>query len=137
MKPDFADWLGRIGALALAGMVTLSLIGAIAAIPSGSFEGRMGLERIEHPAPVPPDQPRPERVELRPEQTQPNAMSGGRATPIAVSAAPERADVARWLEAITYALLALAGLMALAVLLLWRMLAAWRRVADALENRPL
>jgi hypothetical protein len=50
-----------------------------------------------------------------------------------VQAAPETSDAGRWLEAITYSLLALVGLAALACLLLWRGLHQRRRIADALE----
>jgi protein-S-isoprenylcysteine O-methyltransferase Ste14 len=46
-------------------------------------------------------------------------------------AQPEPIDPAEWLEAITYALLALVGIAALATVILWRML---RRIADAVER---
>jgi hypothetical protein len=41
--------------------------------------------------------------------------------------------VERWLEAITYALMALVGLLGIATLILWRSLGERRRIADALE----
>ena len=47
------DWLGRVIMLVLAGMITLSIIGAIAAIPSGGLPGRIGM--VDREAPVPPD----------------------------------------------------------------------------------
>ena len=43
MKFGFFEWLGRVIMLALAGMITLSIIGAIAAIPSGVVQDRMGM----------------------------------------------------------------------------------------------
>jgi hypothetical protein len=46
-------------------------------------------------------------------------------------------DAARWLESITYALIALVGLAALGLVLFWRALHHWRRSADALEGLAL
>ena len=121
------DWFGRAAMLVLAGMVTLSIVGSIAAIPSGSIENRIGVARA-------PQQPPPETREA----PQPSAIEPIEGSAAERSAAPARAqemaapaveppDRDRWLEAITYALLALAGLAALGCLLLWRGL---RRIAD-------
>src|SRR3546814_13590729 len=60
MTSDPLDWIARVVMLVLSGMVTLSLIGSIAAIPSGSIETRMGLEtqpRIAKPPPLPEAEP--------------------------------------------------------------------------------
>src|SRR3546814_10484746 len=125
------DWIARVVMLVLSGMVTLALIGSIAAIPSGSIETRMGLEtqpRIAKPLP-----------EAEPEAAAPKMESaeetGGQGAPRAsgASPAPAAGEAARWLEAITYALLALVGLAALASLMLWRGLRERKRIADALE----
>ncbi len=134
----FFDWLGRVIMLVLAGMITLSIIGAIASIPSGSIETRLGVEPQQWPEPRPSrPQPVPEPSAAEP---QPGPPPG--ADPAAAPAAqqttlapvPERpAGAEQWLEAITYALLALTGLLALGVLLFWRALHHWRRGADALE----
>jgi hypothetical protein len=127
------DWFGRAVMLVLAGLVTLSIIGSIAAIPSGSIENRMRMAPA--PQPLPPDsEPSPERPAIDP-------IEGSRADPAApaqgqpmAAPAPEPTDPDRWLEAITYALLAIAGLAALACLLLWRGL---RRIADEVARaRP-
>src|SRR3546814_17366111 len=84
------------------------------AIPSCSIETRMGLEtqpRIAKPPPLP---------EAEPEAAAPKMESaeetGGQGAPRAsgASPAPAAGEAARWLEAITYALLALVGLAALA-----------------------
>src|SRR3546814_4095355 len=120
MTSDPLDWIARVVMLVLSGMVTLSLIGSIAAIPSGSIETRMGLEtqpRIAKPPPLP---------EAEPEAAAPKMESaeetGGQGAPRAsgASPAPAAGEAARWLEAITYALLALVGLAALASPMLWR-----------------
>jgi hypothetical protein len=127
---SFFEWLGRVIMLALAGMITLSIIGAIAAIPSGSLPDRIIAER-EFPMPPqtePTAEPRP-----APQTQQPGP---GEAVGNHVGVAPtgpEPAQSAEWLEAITYALLALVGIAALATSILWRMLHQRRRVADALE----
>jgi hypothetical protein len=128
------DWFGRAVMLVLAGMVTLSIIGSIAAIPSGSIENRIGM------APAP--QPLPPESEQTPEPSAVEPIEGNRSDRAAAPAVgqrmaapvPEPTDRDRWLEAITYALLALAGLVALGCLLLWRGL---RRLADEVARaRP-
>jgi hypothetical protein len=131
------DWVARVVMLALAGMVSLSIIGSIAAIPSGSIEGRIGIDQSQPSSPEPTAEDRSSPTPT-PEAT-PSAEPGPGQISIAAPAPPERPDPARWLEAITYALLALVGLSALATLLLWRGLRERRRIADALEilsSRP-
>lgn len=128
---SFFDWLGRVVMLVLAGMITLSIIGAIAAIPSGSLPERVGMTERQAPPspetqPTPAPAPRPSNDEVSAEDAAGNAVS-------VAPARPEPVDPAEWLEAITYALLALVGVAALATLILWRMLHERRRVADALE----
>lgn len=129
----FMEWLGRVVMLVLAGMITLSIIGAIAAIPSGSIGTRpVAAPRDwtpppvqEEPPPIAAPGPEPGR-QAAPSQTQPSEV-------IAEPASPLPATAADWLEAITYALLALVGLGIAGILLLWRALLHWRRSADALE----
>lgn len=135
MTGGFLDWAGRVVMLVLAGMVTLSLIASIAAISSGDVETRIGVEtepRLAEPLAEPAPLPEPQRERARPEAAL--AEEGRTATTPGVAASPEPPDTERWLEAITYALLALAGLAALATLLLWRGLRERRRIADALED---
>ena len=146
---SFFDWLGRVIMLVLAGMITLSIIGSIAAIPSGSsIERQIGIERTEWPqAPArePPPAAAPEAQAERPEQAQPSTeQEPGAAgqkgeSQVAVPAAPppaEPIDPTRWLEVIAYALLALVGLAAFGVLIGLRSLHHRRRIADALEALP-
>ena len=149
MKFAFFEWLGRVIMLVLAGMITLSIIGAIAAIPSGVVQERIGMEPNQWPAPQPETEPQPVpepqpvEAEPQPEQqpepqarTAPEASSQTGSSPGAVVAAPPPPppiDPAEWLEAITYILLALAGILVFATILLWRAVIHWRRNADALE----
>jgi hypothetical protein len=53
---------------------------------------------------------------------------------IAVPAPPEEERPERWLEAIAYALLAIAGLLALLLILLWRGVRALTRIAEKPRN---
>jgi small neutral amino acid transporter SnatA (MarC family) len=133
---SFWEWLGRAIMLALAGMITLSIIGAIAAIPSGSLPQTVRFERETWPVPEPREAPLPP-VPTGPQPAPGPVAEPGTAAPgqiAAVAPAPEKpVDPADWLETIAYALLALVGIAALASLLLWRSLIQWRRSADALE----
>lgn len=151
MKFGFFEWLGRVIMLVLAGMITLSIIGAIAAIPSGVVQDRVGLDPSRWPAPQPQTEPQPIPVEAQPmegepvaesqpvepdPQAAPDAVPQAGSAPVAAAAAPPPPppiDPAEWLEAITYILLALAGILVFATILLWRALIHWRRSADALE----
>ncbi len=127
----FLDWAGRVFMLVLAGLITLSIIGAIAAIPSSIMETRMGAHPREWPVAQPQTEPTP---------APPGPASAAQAAPqtapdaTVVAPPPEApADAGRWLEAITYALLALVGMGLVMTILLWRALGHWRRSADALE----
>jgi hypothetical protein len=134
---SFFEWLGRVIMLVLAGMITLSIIGAIAAIPSGSnLPQQIGFEGT--PAPEPERAPAEAQPEAAPEagDAVQEATANGAAQVSVVPAPPVPVDPARWLEAITYALLALAGLAALGCLLLWRLVHQQRRIADAIESSP-
>lgn len=117
-------WTGRLVFLVLAMLAALSIIGSIAAIPSSVAGQRLGLERPQaarsYPPPVdrtaPPPSPNP------PPRPDDIARPGQQVTASTIStpAEPERDDPLLWLEPLTYAVLALAGLLAIAVLLLWR-----------------
>ena len=131
----FLDWLGRVIFLVLAGMVTLSLIGALAAIPAGVVPTRIGIDQRPRPLPQAQQAPLPSQRPTDPRPTRPDPQAKTSRTVMVAPAPPppEPIDPARWLEAITYALLALVGLAALACLLLWRGLRDRRRIAAALE----
>ena len=143
---SFFDWLGRVIMLVLAGMITLSIIGSIAAIPSGSsIERQMGIERTDWPQAhaqeqrsAPKQTPQQVAREVKPpppEQPQLESTPAGQVPAHAgVAAPPPRVDPARWLEVIAYALLALVGLAALGVVIAWRSLRQRRRIAEAVES---
>jgi hypothetical protein len=129
------EWLGRVIMLVLAGMITLSIIGAIAAIPSGSnLPRQIGFER-PLPSEAPPQaQSVPAQTAPEPDDAARQPSSGPQSGTVTLAPAqPEPVDPAEWLEVIAYALLALAGLGALGIVLLWRSLHQRRRIADALE----
>jgi len=147
----FWEWLGRVVFLVLSGMITLSIIGAIAAIPSQSIETRLRVGAGDTPtewsratpprppAPVPSPRPEPEPLpappQSAPSEPTPAPQADVPGTPTTIAPAPRpQPTAADWLESITYALLAIAGLLALGLLLLFRALGHWRRSADALER---
>lgn len=131
MPTTIFDWIMRTAMLAMAGLVTLSILGSIAAMTNDPGTGT-GF--------VPGDRPRIEgepAVERQAAQAPP-LPGEGNATEAAsaegqgnaVAAAPVAAEdkEARWLEAIAYALLALAGIGALGVLMLWSAVRELRRI---------
>jgi cell division protein FtsN len=137
------DLISRIVMLVLAGMVTLSVIGVIEAIPRGAMQDRVGVDQPRQQIPQQPQpEPEPQPVEPQPDRAKPprpepspGAVSAGAVYGPGVlpSAPTEDDDVDRWLEAITHALMALVGLVGIATLILWRSLRERRRIADALE----
>ena len=127
MRLTLVEWIARTATLVLAGLITLSIIGAIASIPSGSIETRIGIGGTEPPSSsAPPSEPASPAQDGAGSREGVTAPTGG----VAPSPAGDRADAARWLEAITYALVALAGIAALALILLWRGVRAVERLED-------
>jgi hypothetical protein len=134
MPTTLFDWIARTAMLAMAGLVTLSILGAIAAMtndpgtrfaPAGDrplIEGRSAEQREAAPAPsIPPSIPDEGNAAAA-------SPSEGRGMTI-VAAAPAAEDrTARWLEAIAYALLAVAGVGALGVMMLWSAVRELRRI---------
>ena len=123
----------RVASLVLAGLVTLSIIGSIAAIPSGSIGTRIGFEQPQARDERLVEGEKPDPAAVTPQSAQPTTKGVEQASPGATAPELPLQDIERWLEAITYALIALAGLAALAVLLLWRGVRERRRLAEALE----
>jgi hypothetical protein len=134
MPTTIFDWVVRTAMLVMAGLVTLSILGAIAAMtndPGTRFAAPGGRPLIEA-------EPAQER-EAAP--APPQAAEGGNsaaAVPaggeggMTVNARPAPEDkVAQWLEAIAYALLAIAGIGALGVLMLWSVVRELRRIGGA------
>jgi hypothetical protein len=134
MPMTIFDWIARTAMLAMAGLVTLSILGSIAAMTSDPGTGFAAGDR-----PVIEGEPAQDR-----EKAQAPADSGeGDAAAAAVPAGSGAGSIAaarpapddgtaRWLEAIAYALLALAGVGALGVLMLWSVLRELRRI----DRRP-
>lgn len=136
MLASLFDWIARVVGLVLAMMVTLSIIGAIAAIPSGPIGGRLSWERPDmpwSPTEAPPtgtEAPPPER------RSPADRQDVGETTIEVETAGPEEAaaDPAAWLEVIAYALIALACMAALFLLFLWRMIREMQRMTEALQR---
>ena len=132
MTTGVIDWAVRMAMLVLAGLVTLALLGSLAALSNQPAP-------LVSPTRPPPAGPRdevsaPTGAAAADRPSPPLQDEAGPSTGTAGTAAmPAPAPPARWLEAIAYALLALAGLFAVAILLLWRSLRQIRRIADALE----
>ena len=138
MGSDLFDWVVRTTMLVLAGLVTLSILGSIAAMSNdvgvqGVSAGRDRPVLSPAPEPQPEAQPQPagNTAAAPPPVTQaPQATSPAGGGMVAVPAPPEEVRPERWLEAIAYALLAIAGLLALLLILLWRGVRALGRIAD-------
>jgi hypothetical protein len=116
--------------LVMAGLVTLSILGSIAAMTNDPGTGFAAGDRPLIEA---------ERTQEREAARAPSTSEGSKAAAVAAGdsrganlvaagAAPED-KVARWLEAIAYALLAIAGVGALGVLMLWSVLRELRRIS--------
>jgi hypothetical protein len=115
------DTFTRFVMLVLAGLVSLSIIGAIDAMSS-----REGGGFVIETRPPPTDrlEPTAENRAAPVEQGGIAAPTGQPGTAAAAAPAPQRDETDRWLEAIAYALIALVGVLALIALILWRGLAA-------------
>ncbi len=125
------DWLGRTLLLVMAGLATLSIIASVASVSNihGTSPDRAGTQSIAErteapePPPVEPREPRP-----GPDSIGSDDEGGVLA---ALSAADEEdGEIARWLESLTYAVLALAGFAAAALLILLRITALLARIAE-------
>jgi hypothetical protein len=130
MPMTIFDWIARTAMLVMAGLVTLSILGAIATMTGDPGTGFAGGDR---PLIEPDRAEEREAPEARPVAEEGNgaaaASPAGSQRPTIVAARPAPQDkVARWLEAIAYALLAIAGVGALAVLTLWNVVRELRRI---------
>lgn len=125
------DWLGRTLLLVMAGLATLSIIASVASVSNihGDVPSRPGSETIAEPFEMPGTPP----VEMN-EREATDALvapmdEGGVLTALSATDAQD-GEIARWLESLTYAVLALAGFMAAALLVLLRITALLARIAD-------
>jgi hypothetical protein len=129
MPTTIFDWIVRTAMLVMAGLVTLSILGAIATMTNDPGTGFAPGDR-----PVIEGEPAQEREAAQAPPQPSEGGNGASAVPAreagtiaAVRPAPED-KVARWLEAIAYALLAVAGIGALGVLMLWSAVRELRRI---------
>jgi hypothetical protein len=144
MSANLIEWTVRMAMLVLAGLVTLAILGSIAAMSNdaatvapAASRGTAAVEAAPQPLPAPPAEAVPAVPPAAPGAARRDPSPGAPA--IAAGAAPPSSpgdDAERWLEAIAYGLLALAGLFAIGLVLLWRGLWQLGRIADALEARP-
>ncbi len=129
MPTTIFDWIARTAMLVMAGLVTLSILGAIATMTNDPGTGFAPGDR-----PRIEGEPSAERdaVQAPPLPGEGNATTGApvEGEGVALVAAPPAAEdrQARWLEAIAYALLAIAGIGALGVLMLWSAVRELRRI---------
>jgi hypothetical protein len=141
MASNLAEWVVRTVMLVLAGLVTLSILGSIAAMSNDAAAPgtvQRGAAPAFDPAPAPPE-PSPASPAAPPDEPVPDPSVQAPAAPggetvtgtAAAPEVPEAPEVERWLEAIAYALLAIAGLLALGLILLWRAVSALRGIADS------
>ena len=137
MGRKLTEWVVRTVMLVLAGLVTLSILGSIDAMSNDTVgAGFRGNDRpVLAPAPepsAPAQQPAPPAPEPGPDvsQAQPEG-TGTSGQLVTAPAAPEKPRAERWLKAIAYALLAIAGLLALLLILVWRGVRALSRIAEA------
>lgn len=132
------DWLGRTLLLVMAGLATLSIVASVASVSNihGTAPDRADMRSIAEPTQAP--QPEPgERADPgeRASPTDPVAADDQSGVLAALSAADaEDAEIARWLESLTYAVLALAGFMAAALLVLLRITALLARIAERRQD---
>jgi hypothetical protein len=143
MASNLGEWVVRTFMLVLAGLVTLSILGSIAAMSNQAgvpdlraVRERPVLAPVPEARPEPPADPQPvSPAETSPAPTEQAQAPGGTGTEVvAVPAPPEEERPERWLEAIAYALLAIAGLLALLLILLWRSVRALTRIAETPRN---
>lgn len=129
MPTTIFDWIVRTAMLVMAGLVTLSILGSIAAMTNDPgtglatgerpvIEGERVQEREASPVPAGPEESDVAAAEWAP---------GPAAAVVAARRAAEDKE-ARWLEAIAYALLAVAGVGALGVLMLANLVRELRRM---------
>lgn len=134
MPTTIFDWIARTAMLVMAGMVTLSILGAIAAMTNDAgtrfaapgdrpvIEGEEADERQAARA------PRASEQGVQANSTVAAAPAGSRGSTVVAAVPAPDDEVARWLEAIAYALLAIAGVGALGVLMLWSVVRELRRI---------
>ena len=132
MPTTIFDWIVRTAMLVMAGLVTLSILGSIAAMTNDPGTGFAGGDRPVIEGVQPKERERAQAPPAAEENGLATAAPGEGRGAAAVAVRPAGEDrESRWLEAIAYALLAIAGVGALAVLMLWSVVRELRRIGGA------
>lgn len=132
MALNALEWFFRMAMLVLAGLVTLAILASIDAMSRASRQAALPVA-TEQPAVEAAPIPEPDRRDPASRDEAARTPDATGATAVA-GAAPAPLEDERWLEAIAYGLLALAGLFVIAILVLMRGVANLRRIALALET---
>ncbi|WP_156347026.1 hypothetical protein [Sphingomonas sp. Leaf33] len=123
------DWIARTTMLVLAALATLALIGSLASVSNSPIGDAFPGQVATQDAPGPDAPPAPPTVRQETESS--DAASARSATATVERILAQRdAEVARWLKALTYAVIALAAFAAAGVLALVRIGGHLARLAD-------
>ncbi len=125
------DWIARTAMLVLAALATLALIGSLASVsnsPIGAaFPGLLAGQD------VPSSERTPAPAEARDASAgaeSPESVAATVTATVERTAASRDAEIARWLKALTYAVIALAAIAAAAVVALARIGGHLARIAE-------
>ena len=126
------DWIGRTLLLVLSGLATFAILASLESASRGNGTLRSGMPRMESapdPRAPPPDTV---REALGPSDARPGtpAPAGQPVQRIAAPGASAQDAGAQLLEALTYAVLALAGFAAAILIVLLRITAHLARIAE-------
>ncbi|URW75225.1 hypothetical protein M9980_11835 [Sphingomonas donggukensis] len=123
------DWLARTMMLVLASMATLALIGSLASVSNTNLRDAFP-GAVERPEPGGAMESQP-TAPAAPPSADPSSAQAGQPVRVAAPPPADRTDeIARWLKALTYAVLALAAFAAAGVVALARIAGHLGRVAD-------
>ncbi len=126
----FVDWLARTAMLVLAGLATLALIGSLASVSNSpiadAFPGPLAVQDIAAPSEAPPASTGGERST----EPAPDAPTATMQQTVERAADARDREAARWLRALTYAVIALAAIAAAGVVALVRICGHLARVAE-------
>ena len=129
MPTTIFDWVARVAMLGMAGLVTLSILGSIAAMTNDPGTGFAAGDRPSIEAERADEREAAQAPSVPQEGNMAAAVPGESQGATAVAVRPAEDDKqTRWLEAIAYALLAVAGVGALGVLMLWSAVRELRRI---------
>jgi hypothetical protein len=129
MPTTIFDWIARTAMLVMAGLVTLAILGSIAAMTNDPGTGFSAGDRPLIEADRTEERDAAQASSAAEEGNAAVASPGeGRAATVAAARPAGEDGEARWLEAIAYALLAVAGVGALGVLMLWNVVRELRRI---------